>query len=153
MSALRRLSQTHSTLVLWLALIVLAVKLLVPAGFMVGVVDGRVGLQICSGFTPAAAMPMGHRAMAQDAETAMAPDHAMAPGHAVGDHGKQNHPAADMPCPFAALSHGVAVPIDPVLLAVALAFILALGFAASAWPRPRVVPYLRPPLRGPPPSA
>ncbi len=160
MTALRRLSLNHRTLALWLALVVLGVKLLVPAGFMVGVVDGRVALQICSGFGPVAAAPTAHHAMADDAMAgdAMAdhamPDHAMPKHAASGDpatrHGGADHPAADMPCPFAALAHGAAMPVDPVLLAVALAFVLALGFVAVVRSRPRSVPFLRPPLRGPP---
>lgn len=164
-TALRRLSLNHRTLALWLALVVLGVKLLVPAGFMVGVVDGRVALQICSGFGPVAAAPMAHHAMADDAMAgdamagdAMAhhamPDHAMPKHAASGDpatrHGGADHPAADMPCPFVALAHGVAMPVDPVLLAVALAFVLAPGFAAVVPIRLRSVPFLRPPLRGPP---
>jgi hypothetical protein len=139
-TALRRLSLDHRTLALWLALAVLAVKLLVPAGFMVGVVDGRVGLQICSGFGPVAAAPMMHHAMPDRAST----------DHGTGDHGRADHPAPEMPCPFAALAHGVAIPVDPVLLAIALAFVLALGFAAIVRDAPRSVPFPRPPSRGPP---
>lgn len=149
-TALRRLSLNHRTLALWLALVVLGVKLLVPAGFMVGVVDGRVALQICSGFGPVAAAPMAHHAMA---DAAMA-DHGAkghaASGHAQSRHGGADHPGADMPCPFAALAHGVAMPIDSVLLAAALAFVLALGFVAIVRTYLRSVPFLRPPLRGPP---
>nr|WP_276508889.1 hypothetical protein [Sphingomonas insulae] len=125
-------------------MVVLAVKLLVPAGFMVGVVDGRVSLQICSGFGPVTAAPMPHHAMAP----------AAMPDHMSGAHGKADgHPAADMPCPFTALAHGVAMPVDAVLLAVALAFVLALGFAAVRRVMPRTRPFLRPFLRGPPFSA
>ena len=163
MTALRRLSLDHRTLALWLALAVLAVKLLVPAGFMVGTVDGRVALQICSGFGPVAATPMMHHAMPDHAM----PDHlasdpgasdpgASDPGaskHGAGHHGGADHPAAEMPCPFAALAHGVAMPVDPVLLAVALAFVMALGFVAIVRAAPRSVPFARPPLRGPPLAA
>lgn len=130
----------HPMLALWLALAMLSVKLLVPAGFMVGVVNGHVGLQICSGFAPAAAMPMAHHAMA----------HGSASIDAARDHGKADHPAAEMPCPFATLTHGAAVPVDPILLAMALAFALVLGFALIVRRGPRAVPFLRPPLRGPP---
>jgi len=137
-TVIRRLLLEHRTLALWLALAALTVRLLVPAGFMVGAVDGRIGLQICSGFGAVAAAPMAHHAMA---------------GPATGDHGKADHRTADMPCPFAALAHGAAMPVDPVLLAAALAFVLALGFVAIVRAAPRSVPFLRPPLRGPPLSA
>ncbi len=42
---------------------------------------------------------------------------------------------------------------DALLLAAALAFILALGFAPATAPRPRRAVWLRPPLRGPPLTA
>lgn len=142
MTAIRRLSLKHRPFALWLVLMVLAVKLLVPAGFMVGVVDGRVGLQICSGFGPVVAAPMmAHHAMATGTMSE----------HADGGHGKADgHSAVDMPCPFAALAHGVAMPVDPLLLAMALAFVMALGVAAVRRAVPRSQPFLRPPLRGPP---
>ncbi len=140
MIALRRLSLHHPTLALWLALAALTVKLLVPAGFMVGVVEGRTILQICSGFGPVAAAPMMHHAMADDGVT-----------HAAGaGHGGTGHAEAEMPCPFAALAHGSLAATDPVLLSLALAFVLALGFAAVARPPVRRAAFLRPPLRGPP---
>jgi hypothetical protein len=53
-------------------------------------------------------------------------------------------------CPFASLSMASLAGADHALLALALAFILALGFAPARSPLPKRVSYLRPPLRGPP---
>lgn len=138
MTALRRLAHDHRRLALWLALAALAVRLLVPAGFMAGTVEGRMALQLCSGFGPVT------RAVA-----APAPHHVM-PAHASGHHHDRGGDSAEMPCPYAAMAQAAHMPVDPVLLAAAIAFILALGFAAPIAPAPRAEPFLRPPLRGPP---
>ncbi|MCU6454736.1 hypothetical protein LPN01_11675 [Sphingomonas sp. A2-49] len=135
MTSLRRHLLDRRALALGLALLVLAVKLLVPAGFMVGVVDGRAVLQICSGTGPVVAMRMagGHG------------------GHAAATHGHErgDEAQAETPCPFAALTQSVAVPIDAAAVAApVLAAMTAIPMAmAAAWPSAR---HLRPPPRGPP---
>ncbi|MFY7836429.1 MAG: DUF2946 family protein [Novosphingobium sp.] len=53
-------------------------------------------------------------------------------------------------CPFASHAMAGLGGADPALLALAIAFILALGFAPATIPLPRRVAHLRPPLRGPP---
>jgi hypothetical protein len=53
-------------------------------------------------------------------------------------------------CPYASLAMASLTGADPVLLAAALGFILALGFAPVRLPRVERAPRLRPPLRGPP---
>ena len=126
MTSLRRLLLTRPALALWLVVVALAVKALVPAGFMVGTVEGRTVLQLCSGFGPVTAVPAAHHAMARHATRQHDPA-----GH--GNHDRGDHAAA-----------------DPLLLALALAFVLALGVAARALPPARILSYLRPPLRGPP---
>ncbi|MGU3315586.1 DUF2946 family protein [Sphingomonas sp. M6A6_1c] len=135
MTSLRRLLLDHRTLALWLAALALAVRLLVPAGFMVGSVDGRPVLQLCSGYGPVAPMAM-----------------AMAHGghHGSGDHRESDHPATDMPCPYAGLAQAATAPVDPVLLVLAIAFAMALGVRATRWPALRDRAHLRPPMRGPP---
>lgn len=141
MTAIRRLLLDHRTLALWLAMAALTVKLLVPAGFMVGVADGRVALQICSGFGPVVVAPVADHAMA---------DHHDMTGPGMTGHDGTEHAGIEMPCPFAALAHGAVAVADAILLASAIAFVLALGFAAIVRPAARRVPFLRPPLRGPP---
>lgn len=151
MIVLRRLLLDHRTLALWLAVAALTVKLLVPAGFMVGVVDGRVSLQICSGFGPVVAAPTMDHAMAGHAMPGPVDDaRAMADHRGETGHDGTEHAGVAMPCPFAALAHGAVAAADAVVLASAIAFVLALGFAAVVRPAARRVPFLRPPLRGPP---
>ena len=60
---------------------------------------------------------------------------------------------ADQPCAFGGLGLAWLPGADAVLLAGALVFILALGFAAVVAPRLAPTPYLRRPLRGPPLTA
>lgn len=146
MTSLRRLLSDHRALALWLAALALAVRLLVPAGFMVGIVDGRPVLQLCSGYGPVAPPPMT-MPMAHDGPVAH-DGH-----HRGGDHDRSGHAAADMPCPYAALAQAATTPVDPALLLLAIAF--AMGLASRATPRPAVRDRarLRPPLRGPPLAA
>ncbi|HIQ17418.1 MAG TPA: hypothetical protein EYH41_05390 [Novosphingobium capsulatum] len=65
------------------------------------------------------------------------------PSDSTGKQGKGD-------CPFSSLSMASMTGADPALLALALAFILALGFAPVRTSHPKRVSYLRPPLRGPP---
>jgi hypothetical protein len=132
-TSLRRLLLDHRTLALWLAALALAVRLLVPAGFMVGRVDGRPVLQMCSGYGPVAPMAMAHGGH-----------------HGSGGHRDANHPATDMPCPYGALAQAATTPVDPVLLVLAIAFVMALGVHATRWPALRDRAHVRPPMRGPP---
>ncbi len=66
--------------------------------------------------------------------------------------GKQAAPAdqAKDSCPYSALSMATLGGADPLLLALVLAFILALGFATAPPLRLGQALRLRPPLRGPP---
>lgn len=108
----------------------LALRVLVPAGFMPVLDQGRIIVSICSGSGPmtmAIAMPgmAGHDDAAPDA-------------------------LAGKACAFADLALPALGGADPVLLAAAIAFVLALGLARVA-PPPATAPLrLRPPLRGPP---
>ena len=71
------------------------------------------------------------------------PQSGQADGHAKGDGS----------CPYAALGMAALTGADAVLLAIALGFILALGFLpVRASPRAGRL-HLRPPLRGPPAHA
>ena len=105
-------------------------RLIVPAGYMLDVSHGSIMVELCSGAGPmrmAMAMPgMGH----QD--------------------GGREHGKTEQPCAFAGLAAPALGGADPILLAVAILFIMAVGrCAAPTLSRPRA-PRLRPPLRGPP---
>ncbi len=115
----------------------LLLKLLVPTGYMIANDRGTITISICSGVT-SRTMTMAMPGMGDD--MASMPDHAPSK-----DNGK-----TETPCAYAGLSAQALGAIDPVMMVAALAFVAAL--ALSAVPRPvlRPVPYLRPPLRGPP---
>jgi len=109
----------------------LAMKLMMPAGFMPTVTSGQIIVSICSGTGPttmAIAIPgLEHGGQ--------------------GDHGKQD--GAEQPCAFAGLIAPLAAA-DLALLAIAILFVIALGFRPMVQWVATAPPYLRPPLRGPP---
>jgi hypothetical protein len=142
-TALRRHLSLRRSLAAWLVALALAVRLVVPAGFMP--MAGKVGLEICAGQT--ADMP------AMPAMSAM-PGMAMGHHHAAlmpgMDHGKPMSGASDHDCGFAAAIGGAAdlpVLILPAMLApVALpvAFVPQLrvrpGLGLAAPPPPKTGP-------------
>jgi hypothetical protein len=116
-----------------IVLLALLMRLLLPTGFMPEVSAGKITIALCTGHGPAAiemAMPSsgGHHDQGQTAKH-------------------------DMPCPFSSGStHGLA-GADPILPAIAIAFVMALSLRPVAIVRIGDAPYLRPPLRGPPLAA
>jgi len=109
----------------------LAIKALVPGGYMLGAGAKVLTVQLCvdagSGhLTTKVAIPLK-------------------PG---SDKGASDH--AKSACPWSSLTHAALGGADTVLLALALSFILALGLLPLAPPRTARPAYLRPPLRGPP---
>ncbi len=105
-------------------------KLLVPAGFMPGTSAGTIMIELCTGAGPqtiAMALP------------------------ATGDHDKQgDHGKGEMPCAFAGLSAPSLAAADPILIALAIAFIVATVFRSVPVVTAPGFAHLRPPLRGPP---
>lgn len=144
----RRLLALRSVAVL-ICLAALAMKLLVPSGYMVSSAQGRLAITVCPGVAPqATGMAMWPQATGMamsEMHHAMA-DTAMPGGHAPSkEHGK-----TEMPCAFSSLSAQALGAVDPVLLVAAIAFVMAVGLKRV---RPLARPstrYLRPPLRGPP---
>ena len=114
-------------------LLPLAMKLIVPVGFMPSVTDGRFTFSICSGAGP---MVMAMPGM---------------------DHGKSSEPGqagkSEPPCAFSGLAAPALAAADAVLLAIALLFVMALGMRAVAPRHAPATPHLRPFLRGPPAKA
>lgn len=123
MTALRRLLRRHPAAALALLLATLAIRLLVPAGYMPDIGAGRLTLTLCSGMGPMAGMARGH---------------------------ETGKPASDAPCGFGGLAiggtgGGVATPASPpVTFALPSPPRIAAARAAAAPRR------LRPPLRAPP---
>jgi hypothetical protein len=135
MSALRALLFRHRTLALGLVALALAMKALVPAGYMVGTQTRSFTIQLCS-----EGIDGRHDLVRQVVVPASDPAAKASAGQAK----------AQGTCPFGALGHALLGGADPVLLAAALAFILALGFAPVPAPAPRRRSHAWPPLRGPP---
>ena len=134
MLAFRRLALAHRRLAALICVAALALKLLVPSGYMISGAQGRIAITICSGVVAGSVsgdMPGMHGDMA--------------------DHGtSKKHGKAETPCAFSGLSAQALGAIDPVLFVAALAFIMGVASrAARSHARP-ATPYLRPPLRGPP---
>jgi hypothetical protein len=112
----------------------LLLKLLVPAGYMIGSEHGRITIELCSGVAPKSttmAMPGMHGDML--------------------DHGKsKEHGKAEMPCAFAGLSAASLGAIDPIQFITLIAFIMSVGLSPGVLLAIVRRSYLRPPLRGPP---
>jgi hypothetical protein len=131
MNALRILLVQHRTMALIMVMLTLCMKIVVPTGFMIGPNSKVLTVQLC-------AESLGHAVTAKIA-IPMRGD----PSDSTGKQSKAE-------CPFASLSMASLTGADSALLALALAFILALGFAPARTSHPKRVSYLRPPLRGPP---
>ena len=106
-------------------------KALVPGGYMVSAGAKVITVQLCDDtgaghLTAQIAIPMKPGS-----------------GQSTPDHTKGT-------CPYSSLTHASLTGADPLLLALALDFIVALGFLPLAPPRLQRLTYLRPPLRGPP---
>lgn len=118
-----------------LVVLALALRLLVPGGYMLSAGADGIAVALCPGTT---AMPENAR-----------PIHAMAgmkhPGGGSTEHGRP-----EMPCAFAGLAAPALGGADPVLLVVALAFVALLLLISASPGAVRTAPRLRPPLRGPP---
>ncbi|WP_420822420.1 hypothetical protein [Sphingosinithalassobacter portus] len=106
-------------------------KIVIPTGFMPTMSNGQIVISICSGIGPTT-MIMTIPGLEHESE---------------GDgHGSK----AEQPCAFAGLSAPPLAAADPLLLAAAVLFVLALGMRPLVLPASKAPPYLRPPLRGPP---
>lgn len=130
MTGLRQIIRTYPARAMLALIVVLAARLIVPAGFMPAVSGGQIVIAICSG-------------------------HDGAPVLATIDTGKRvpggHDPThVDAPCPYAALTAGWLPVVDPIQLGEAIAVILASGFMLPVALPTRYAARLRPPLRGPP---
>ncbi|WP_010542916.1 hypothetical protein [Sphingomonas elodea] len=131
MQPLRRLVASHRVVAGAILALALVMKLLIPAGFMPTVANGQMVVRMCSGTGPMT-MVMAIPGFEDKADR-------------EGDHDKHAQP-----CAFSGLSTPSLAAADPILLALAILFVLAMGVRALAAPTTSAPPYLRPPLRGPP---
>lgn len=133
MGHLRIFFREHRRLAILVAALALAIKAVVPAGYMIAQRSQNLTVLICSGTVDVVT-----------AKSLDIPADGKTDGSA-GEHGKVNDA-----CPYAALSMASLGGADTPLLALALLFILALGFMPIHLPRLKTQSRLRPPLRGPP---
>ena len=131
MHRMRAFFLRHQLLAILVVMVALSMKIVVPNGFMIGQNSKVLAVQLCTD------------GMGQGVAAKIAIPMKGAPGDSSGKQGKTE-------CPFASLSMASLTGADPALLALALAFILALGFAPTHTADPKRFSYLRPPLRGPP---
>lgn len=111
---------------------VLALRLLVPSGYMVEAGHSQITISICNGVVSAPmSMSLPHK-------------------HGGGTHDTGQHGEHAMPCPYGALAFAALPAVDPILLARLLVFILAVAWLGQMIPPRAEAAYVRPPLRGPP---
>jgi len=131
MKRIRTFLQRNLRVAALILALALAMKAFVPAGYMVGSTSAKtLSVMVCDG--------QGNASVKQIAIG----------GKAEGS--TEDHSKAARECPFTALSMHSLSAADPVLLALALAFILALGFTPVPPIRVQRRAFLTPPLRGPP---
>ena len=132
--ALRRLvlANRHLAALIWVA--ALALRLVVPSGYMMSSEHGRIAMTICSGVA------------SQPASMDMPGMQGDGTGHGTSKH----HDKAEMPCAFASLSAQALGAVDPVLLVAAIAFVTRVEPPPARSSARPITPYLRPPSRGPP---
>lgn len=134
MAAFRLFLHDHRRFAVLLMALALAMKALMPAGYMVAADGAQVlTITICA-----------------DAQGGSYTKQIVVP-HS-GKHAAPAEQAKDA-CPYSALSMATLGGADATLLALALVFILALGFVAAPRLRLEQTLRLRPPLRGPPATA
>jgi hypothetical protein len=132
MGTIRAFCREHRRFAALLIVLALAIKALVPSGYMPTMTGQVLTVAICADASGGALT----RRIVLPADDK------------PGAHGKgEGH------CPYAALGMAGLPGMDAVLLTLALSFILARGFAPVRPVRPARASFLRPPLRGPPARA
>ncbi len=150
MPALRRLILSRPLLMGWLCVATLALKLLVPSGYMISGEGGRVAIILCSGVAPPLAAPPTMESAMIVSTTMSMGDHVMA-DHVMPEHDPTaSHGKMEMPCAFSGLSAQALEGVDALLLVAAIAFVMAIGVRPVRRLVPARASHLRPPLRGPP---
>ena len=131
MTGIRHYLLRHRAVAAWIVALALLMKVLVPAGYMLDASGGSIKVELCSGYGPMKMMmPM--------------------PGMAHHQRDKGDHGRGDQPCAFSGLSVPSLAAADPILLALALAFIIALAYRAQTPGLLQAPAFLRPPTTGPP---
>ena len=138
MSLLRSFLRDRPLLALLLLAAALGMKALVPAGFMLETADRAISVEICGEQGTGLALTESRAVVQAIAAKLPAP----------GEH--KGHGGTDTACPYATLAMAALGGVDAPLLAIALAFAMAMAFLPMAGPAVPRAARLRPPLRGPP---
>lgn len=131
MFALRRLLLSHRAIAALVIALALAVRLVVPTGFMPTMADGRISVSVCS----------------DTGSTTMV---VTIPGLKHGGKGKEEGGKHAQPCAFAGLGMPGLAGADPLILALALVFAMAAALRPISARDVAAPAFLRPPLRAPP---
>lgn len=127
MVSLRRFWMRNAPVAALLLALTLAMKALLPQGYMVAAESRSFEVVLCAGLGETATVTIPFDGHGSDAGKAETPQ-----------------------CHGALADKLVGGGIDPLLLPAAIAFILALGFAHLIAPLVERQRYVQPPLRGPP---
>jgi len=158
MGAFRIFLRSRFLLAAGLIAFALAMKVIVPAGYMLNSGANGFVLTLCPSANPGMNLDPVH-APTPTAHADHHGDHHVAKhmagmshggDHQAGEHGEHGSSHADNTCPYSLMPTAALAAADPLQLALALLFILALGFAPVVAPRLTPIPFLWPPLRGPP---
>lgn len=131
MDTLRTFLGTHRRIAALVVVLALAMKAMVPTGYMVTPQFTVLTVTICA-----------------DAQGTRITHDISVPRDA--GHGEASSDKSGNACSWSSLSMATLGSAPPELLASALAFILALGFVPAVPPAARIASWLRPPLRAPP---
>jgi len=131
MATLRALLRHQRLLTMLVIALTLCVKALLPTGYMLSLATQTLTVTLCSDGSGE------HRTL----------DIAIPQS---GNQQQQSPQKADSPCAFSALGWTATGDAYAPLLALALLFILSLGFAPHILPTLSRLHFARPPLRGPP---
>ncbi|WP_156840409.1 DUF2946 family protein [Novosphingobium aquimarinum] len=130
MGHLRAILMQRRQLALVCIALAIALRAIVPAGYMIGSDAKVLTIAVCHDASGAG--------ISRDVVVPMKSDSGVPGKPAKGE------------CPYGALAMAGLGGADVVLLALALAFVIALGFAPQTIPQASRPAFLRPPLRGPP---
>ncbi len=131
---MRTFFRQHPLLAVWLVALALLVKAVVPSGFMASVSAEGIVVQLCT---------------ADGMQTVLL----TADGQIKSPDSSQPDRGQDAPCAFTGHGAPLLSGADPVLLAVAIAFIMLLGLQPVKTLRLPQPFFLRPPAIGPPLNA
>ena len=137
MRLVRRLIVTHRGTTATIIVAALALRLLLPATFMLSTIDGRLVVSVCTG------------AMSAPSDVVVIDMRAF--GHGAGEQDRSRGDGKpELTCSFAVSSGAVLGSVDPTLAMNALALVALVALFSRRWPEVRPALHQRPPSRGPP---